>query len=125
MDNQVPPLSGECDEKIGVDEMLRRYAGEFGPWQFRHFMLTSIAWALNAFHTLVVVFADHPPKWRCTAGGACPKTMCGLPHGAWEWDGGRRRSTVAEWGLVCKDKYKVGMAQSAFFAGSMIGGFLV
>ncbi|KAH7672164.1 Major facilitator sugar transporter-like protein [Dioscorea alata] len=121
MDNQVPSKSGECNEKIGVDDMLRRYAGEFGPWQLRHFMLTSLAWALNAFHTLVVVFADHRPEWRCTGGGACPETMCGLPHGAWEWDGGRRISTVAEWGLVCKNKYMIGMAQSAFFAGSMIG----
>ncbi|KAJ0984450.1 hypothetical protein J5N97_002806 [Dioscorea zingiberensis] len=121
-DQGSPQFSGECTEKMGVDEMLRRYAGEFGPWQLRHFMLTSIAWALNAFHTIVVVFTDHQPAWRCSStGGACPATMCALPPGSWEWAGGRRTSTVAEWGLVCKAKYKVGMAQSAFFAGSMLG----
>ncbi|KAH7672163.1 Major facilitator sugar transporter-like protein [Dioscorea alata] len=121
MDNQVPSKPSECNEKIGVDEMLQRYAGEFGPWQLRHFMLTSVAWTLGAFQGMAVVFADHRPKWRCTSGGACPETMCGLPHDAWEWDGGRRTSTVAEWDLVCKDKYKAGIPQFAFFVGCLIG----
>lgn len=88
-------------EMIGVDEMLRRYAGEFGRWQLRHFLLTSLAWALNAFHTIVVVFADREP-----AGPDEP---------------GRFNSTAGEWGLVGGESYKVGLAQSAFFAGSMIG----
>lgn len=123
MDNQEPPKSSECNEKIGVDEMLQRYAGEFGPWQLRHFMLTSVAWTLGAFQGMAVVFADHRPKWRCISGGACPETMCGLPHDAWEWDGGRRTSTVAEWDLVCKDMYKAGIPQFAFFVGCLLGGF--
>ncbi|KAM0932766.1 hypothetical protein DsansV1_C41g0237351 [Dioscorea sansibarensis] len=123
MDNQVPQNSSECNERIGVDEMLQHYTGEFGLWQLRHFMLTSVAWALCAFHTMIVVFADHRPKWRCISGNVCPKTMCDLPLGTWEWDGGRRTSTVVEWGLFCKDRYKIGMPQCAFFAGSMLGGF--
>ncbi|KAH7672160.1 Major facilitator sugar transporter-like protein [Dioscorea alata] len=101
--------------------MLQRYAGEFGPWQLRHFMLTSVSWTLGAFQGMAVVFADHQPKWRCTSGGACPETMCGLPHDAWEWDGGRRTSTVAQWDLVCKDKYKAGIPQFAFFVGYLFG----
>ncbi|KAF8410931.1 hypothetical protein HHK36_003468 [Tetracentron sinense] len=115
-------------EKMGIDEMLHRYCGEFGFWQLRHFVLTSLAWALEAFHTMVMIFADHEPDWRCTAaqGGdsACSsmaQTVCGLVPGSWEWVGGSGSSTVAEWGLVCGEKYKVGLAQSVFFAGCMIG----
>lgn len=85
-------------EVVGVDEMLRRYAGEFGTWQLRHFLLTSLAWALNAFHTLVVVFADREPDGPDRSG-----------------------STVSEWGLVGGERFKVGLAQSSFFVGSMIG----
>ncbi|XP_058091625.1 organic cation/carnitine transporter 4-like [Magnolia sinica] len=116
-------------EKIGIDEMLQRFLGDFGHWQMRHFVLTSLAWALEAFHTMVMIFADREPAWRCTAPGGgpgCggvvdPRTVCDLKPGTWEWIGGPGVSTVAEWGLVCGEKYKVGLAQSAFFAGCMVG----
>ncbi|KAH7672168.1 Major facilitator sugar transporter-like protein [Dioscorea alata] len=106
------PNSNNDQQAIGVDDMLRLYAGELGPWQIRNFFLTSIAWALNALHTMVVVFADSKPTWSCTAELPCSQSMCTLIPGA---------STAAEWGLVCDSKYKVGLVQSAFFAGSMVG----
>ncbi|XP_008806783.1 organic cation/carnitine transporter 4-like [Phoenix dactylifera] len=110
----------EEEERLGIDEVLRRHAGEFGRWQLRHFVLTSTAWALEAFHTMVMIFADREPSWRCS-GGPCPADPCRLGPDDWEWAGGPAASTVAEWGLVCSDKYKVGLVQSAFFAGCMIG----
>jgi len=39
----------------------------------------------------------------------------------WEWVGGEGISTVSEWGLICGDEYKVGLAQSAFFVGAFMG----
>ncbi|KAL5972848.1 hypothetical protein ACLOJK_039654 [Asimina triloba] len=119
----------EEEEKMGIDEMLQRFSGEFGRWQLRHFVLTSLAWALEAFHTMVMIFADREPAWRCTAPGAGPRscgrvvgarTVCELEAGTWEWVGGPGISTVAEWGLVCGERYKVGLAQAAFFAGCMV-----
>lgn len=117
-------------EKMGVDEMLQRFTGEFGRWQLRHFVLTNLAWALEAFHTMVMIFADREPAWRCTAqaGPGCSpraETVCGLEPGSWEWVGGSGLSTVSEWGLVCGEKYKVGLAQSLFFAGCMFGKFSI
>ncbi|XP_047342461.1 organic cation/carnitine transporter 4-like [Impatiens glandulifera] len=106
-------------EKLSMDDMLRKYCGEFGRWQFRHFVLTSLAWALEAFHTMVMIFADREPEWRCVGGGC--GDVCGVEVGNWEWIGGIGRSTVAEWGLICGEKYKVGVVQSLFFAGCMIG----
>ncbi|EHA8591614.1 Organic cation/carnitine transporter 4 [Cocos nucifera] len=110
------------EERMGVDEMLQKYSGEFGPWQLRHFALVSLAWAIDAFHTMVTIFADREPAWRCT-GPACSVDVdvCQLEPGSWEWIGGREVSTVAEWGLVCGNKYKIGLVQSAFFAGCMVG----
>ncbi|KAG9454279.1 hypothetical protein H6P81_007183 [Aristolochia fimbriata] len=119
-----PGDEGEV-ERLGIDEMLQKYSGEFGAWQLRHFVLTNLAWGLEAFHTMVMIFADREPAWRCTsvAGPECfsAATVCGLPAGSWEWVSGSGSSTVSEWGLICDEKYKVGLAQSAFFAGCMIG----
>ncbi|CAJ1978676.1 unnamed protein product [Sphenostylis stenocarpa] len=116
--------AGELAEKLCIDEMLQKYCGEFGRWQLRHFMLTSMAWALEAFHTMVIIFADHEPEWRCldgAAGWGCDpdaKSVCWFEPGSWEWIG---NSTVTEWGLFCEDKFKVGLVQAAFFGGCMIG----
>ncbi|XP_057414826.1 organic cation/carnitine transporter 4 [Lotus japonicus] len=111
-------------EKICIDEMLQKYCGEFGRWQLKHFVLTSLAWALEAFHTMVMIFADREPDWRCVAGSGCSAavgSVCGLRPGEWEWVGGNGASTVSEWGLICGEKYKVGLVQAIFFAGCMIG----
>lgn len=111
------------EERLGVDEMLKRCSGEFGPWQLRHFSLVSLAWALDAFHTMVTLFADREPAWRFVDGPGRTGSgeVCGLRPGSWEWVEGSGASTVAEWGLVCGEKYKVGLVQSAFFAGCMVG----
>lgn len=101
--------------------MLRLHAGEFGRWQLRHFVLTCAAWALEAFHTMVMIFADRQPPWRCLSGVDCPPEPCGIPSSAWEWVEGASASTVSEWGLICGQRYKIGLAQSAFFAGCMLG----
>ncbi|KAE8693427.1 Organic cation/carnitine transporter 4 [Hibiscus syriacus] len=125
--NKVPEWEpGSEPEKLCVDDMLDVYCGEFGPWQLRHFVLTSLAWALEAFHTMVMIFADQEPAWRCVkgSGSLCDKkvaSVCGLEPGSWEWQGGSESSTVAQWGLVCGEKYKVGLVQALFFAGCMIG----
>ncbi|KAF7112161.1 hypothetical protein RHSIM_RhsimUnG0254400 [Rhododendron simsii] len=119
-----PKNSGAGPQKLCIDDMLQKYCGEFGRWQLRHFVLTSLAWALEAFHTMVMIFADREPGWRCVGGGCSAGSgggVCGLEPGSWEWVGGLGSTTVAEWGLVCGDKYKVGLVQSLFFGGCMIG----
>ncbi|GMN31522.1 hypothetical protein TIFTF001_041606 [Ficus carica] len=124
--SQATKLAGESDRqrKLCIDDMLNQYCGEFGPWQLRHFVLTSLAWALEAFHTMVMIVADREPAWRCVGRTGCDeaaRTVCGFEPGSWEWTGGRASSTVAEWGLVCGEKYRVGLVQALFFGGCMIG----
>ncbi|KAK6946826.1 Major facilitator, sugar transporter-like [Dillenia turbinata] len=120
----LSPTKKEFPEKICIDDMLQRYCGEFGIWQLRHFVLTSCAWALEAFHTMVMIFADREPDWRCRPGSSCYSSglgFCDFEPGSWEWIGGSVSSTVAEWSLVCGEKFKVGLVQSLFFGGCMIG----
>ncbi|XP_013587717.1 PREDICTED: organic cation/carnitine transporter 4 [Brassica oleracea var. oleracea] len=109
-------------ERLSIDDMLQRYCGEFGQWQMKHFVLTCLAWALEAFHTMVMIFADQEPNWRCV-GSDCPvgSSYCDMDPGSWEWTEGKGSSTVSEWGLVCGEKYKIGLVQALFFAGCMIG----
>ncbi|GMJ05159.1 organic cation/carnitine transporter4 [Hibiscus trionum] len=120
------PRLGSEPKKLCIDDMLQTYCGEFGHWQLKHFVLTSLAWALEAFHTMVMIFADREPGWRCVGGSesGCNEnrsSVCGLERGSWEWEGGPGSSTVAQWGLVCGEKYKVGLVQALFFGGCMIG----
>ncbi|XP_010509193.1 PREDICTED: organic cation/carnitine transporter 4-like [Camelina sativa] len=112
----------EGEERLCIDEMLQRYCGEFGRWQMKHFVLTCLAWALEAFHTMVMIFADQEPEWRCV-GSDCRvgSSTCGMDPSSWEWTAGKGSSTVSEWGLICGEKYKVGLVQALFFAGCMIG----
>lgn len=110
-------------KKVTMDQMLEKYCGDFGWWQFRHFVLTSFAWALEGIHTMVMIFADREPDWRCLT-NRCDTTangVCSLEPGSWEWTGGAASSTVSEFGLICGQKYKVGLVQALFFAGCMIG----
>lgn len=118
----LPPKKKPPTEKLCIDDMLRKHCGEFGRWQLKHFILTSLAWALEAFHTMVMIFADREPDWKCVAGAACDGgDLCGLSPESREWIGGRGGSTVSDWGLICGDKFKVGLVQAVFFFGCMIG----
>ncbi|KAI9185954.1 hypothetical protein LWI28_012312 [Acer negundo] len=117
------PESDSAPEKLLIDDMLQRYCGEFGPWQLRHFVLTNLAWALEGFHTMVMIFSDREPDWTCLGPGCDPqaKNVCRFETGSWTWIGGADSSIVSQWGLVCENKYKVGLVQAMFFFGCMIG----
>ncbi|KAJ1394168.1 Sugar transporter, conserved site [Sesbania bispinosa] len=103
--------------------MFQNHCGEFGRWQLRHFVLTSLAWALEAFHTMVMIFADRQPDWNCLSASSCHgrSDVCSLQPESWGWVGGRHSSTVSDWGLICGEKYKVGLVHALFFTGCMIG----
>ncbi|KAH9321848.1 hypothetical protein KI387_016487, partial [Taxus chinensis] len=110
----------EEQKKLTIDEMLQKWTGEFGWWQLRHFVLTSLAWTLEALHTMVMIFADREPPWQCSSTSCSPaSSVCSMAETSWEWVQGHGVSTVSEWGLICGNKYKVGVAQSAFFLGCL------
>lgn len=122
-ETKIPITGNNEHEKLYIDHMLQKYCGEFGAYQLRHFVLTSLAWALEAFHTMIMIFADREPEWSCSGVGCSPTatSVCGFDEDVWRWSGGTSSSTVSEWGLICGEKYKVGLVQALFFGGCMIG----
>ncbi|KAG6545400.1 hypothetical protein Mapa_012999 [Marchantia paleacea] len=117
----------EGREYLTVDEMLVKYVGEFGRAQFWHFVLVSLAWTVEALHTMSMIFGDRVPDWRCVdqgdGGGSCSpsSSLCDLAPGSWEWVDGKSASTVSQFNLICGEEYKVGLAGSLFFIGALFG----
>ncbi|CAK9263781.1 unnamed protein product [Sphagnum jensenii] len=119
-------------ERLSMDDMLQLWVGEFGRAQLCHFVLVSLAWSIEGLQSLVMIFADRQPSWQCRphadASGSSNESwctpsasICDMDPNAWEWVGGPGISTVSEWGLICGHEYKIGLAQSAFFIGGLLG----
>ncbi|KAL5984636.1 hypothetical protein ACLOJK_041256 [Asimina triloba] len=114
---------GETKLELAVEEIIEEYVGSFGFSQLLQVFLVSLAWIFDSQNTLVTIFTDGQPAWRCTGTGtaACPSSMCGLEPGRdWEWVGGKMSSTISEWGLICDHKFRAGIPASMFFIGSLI-----
>ncbi|KAH7306452.1 hypothetical protein KP509_22G013000 [Ceratopteris richardii] len=149
---KVPyPESGhaqsESVEFVSIDEVFSKWVGSFGRAQKIHFAVTSFAFSLEALHTLVPIFADKTPAWRCAADAttshipvilktssslsSCSSStsspwssaVCKLSPFAWEWVR-KDESTISEWNSVCSRSYMQGLTQSCFFIGSFLGYFL-
>ena len=116
---------------ITLDEMLSLHVGENGKAQLRHFLLSSMAWVPAVMLTLMSVFTERTPEWRCTSDdntlcgvGGNVTDICSLGDDDWEWES-KSASVVSEWDLVCNDAWKVSFADSMFFVGFFFGaGFL-
>ncbi|KAH7306451.1 hypothetical protein KP509_22G012900 [Ceratopteris richardii] len=135
--------AGLGDEFVSIDEVFSKWVGSFGRAQKIHFAVTSFAWSLEALHTLVPIFADKTPAWRCARDAttshlpvlrtssslaSCSSStsspwssaVCKLSPFAWEWVR-KDESTISEWNLVCSRSYMQGLTQSCFFIGSFLG----
>ncbi|XP_058090446.1 organic cation/carnitine transporter 1 [Magnolia sinica] len=114
----------EAKMELPVEEIIEGYVGSFGFSQLLHVFLVSLAWIFDSQNTLVTIFSDAQPTWRCTgASSSCShgSSMCELEPGAWEWVGGKASSTISEWGLICDHKFRAGIPASLFFIGSLFG----
>ena len=59
------------DDGLTVEEMISLHVGEIGKAQVRHFVLSSVAWVPAVFMTLMSVFTERDPAWRCVAPDGC------------------------------------------------------
>lgn len=114
--------------QLTVDEVVEEYVGSFGFSQLVQVTLVSLARIFDSHCTLVTIFTDaQPQSWRCIgqecggAGGGTAASVCGLKPGTWEWSGGNTSSTIAEWGLVCDNRFLAALPASVYFLGSLIG----
>ncbi|XP_039138681.1 organic cation/carnitine transporter 1 [Dioscorea cayenensis subsp. rotundata] len=111
--------------ELTVNEIIEQHVGSFGLSQLLQVFLVSLAWVFDAHNTLVTVFTDSQPAWKCkvAASSSCSLSagMCGLAPGTWDWVGGHKSSTIAEWGLICGHKFRAGVPASMYFIGSLFG----
>jgi len=106
-----------------------------GPSQFIQALVVSLAWMFDAQQTFISVFADRSPNWHCINNTtmdydsqcSSAKTFCDIPRRSWSWDEPSDVSTVSDWDLDCYGAAisVVGFPASAFFAGCIVGGFLL
>eukprot|EP00897_Mesotaenium_endlicherianum_P004088 jgi/Mesen1/3707/ME000202S02790 len=117
--------------ELTIDEMLQQGVGECGWAQQRHFFLVSLPWITEAIQTLLMVFIDREPPWRCTFLAAdsaknqpilCSQSssICSLTPEQWEWVDSQV-STVSEFDLTCESAWKASLVQSFFFFGFLFG----
>uniref|UniRef100_A0A0D9WX20 H(+)/Pi cotransporter n=1 Tax=Leersia perrieri TaxID=77586 RepID=A0A0D9WX20_9ORYZ len=107
-----------------IDDAIETYMGATGARQLLRAMLLAVAWAFDAQQVFVSAFTDAEPQWHCT-GAAANCSPCALPTGAWEWDRPAVTSVVSEWALACGGPALVSLPASSFFAGCLVGGFLL
>jgi len=132
---------------LSVDQILDQHVGGFGPAQLIHILMVSLAWAFDSMHSLIPIFTDAQPSWRCTASQTPDFTdnvtlqvsasmsrqkwctpnssLCEMDGNLWEWVDGRGSSVVSEWGLMCHDKFKSSIPASLFFFGCILGSGLL
>ncbi|KAJ1390070.1 MFS transporter superfamily [Sesbania bispinosa] len=115
--------------ELSVDEVVEEYVGSLGFSQLVHVLLVSLAWIFDAQSTLVTIFSDAQPPWRCKTGmclsdnsaAKSSGSVCGLMPGTWEWIDGHTSSTIAEWDLICDRRFLAAIPASLYFLGSLIG----
>ncbi|KMZ59461.1 Solute carrier family 22 member [Zostera marina] len=113
--------------ELAVDDIIEDHVGSFGLMQVVQVLLLSIARVFDSQITLVTIFSDAQPSWKCTGCSPDQDTsssstgMCGIKDGDWKWVGGDKSSTVSEWGLICDRKFRAGLPASMFFIGCIIG----
>ena len=66
-DSPQPSRDGE----LTVEEVISLHVGEIGKAQMWHFLLSSVAWVPAVFMTLMSVFTERDPAWRCVVLDGC------------------------------------------------------
>ena len=109
----------QADELTTIDAFLTNIAGEFGPFQWRHFALVVSAQATCGILTLSMVFTGRAPSYgpgvRANSSSPlqCAASTSQLVR-TWE-------STTSEWALVCDDAFMAPLMGTLYFVGFGVG----
>ncbi|XP_073134526.1 organic cation/carnitine transporter 2-like [Henckelia pumila] len=119
---EAVPKKQQC--RPALDDAIQHYIGEFGWGQFMQAILLSFAWFFDAQQTFITIFTDAQPKWSCK--DSCNNVnICELPKESWSWNLPAYTSTISEWSLQCSNPIISGLPASSYFAGCLIGGFVL
>ena len=114
-----------------IDSFLANVAGEFGPYQVKHYAIVGSAWISVAVATLSMVLTGQAPRWRSERDGynathteapACDNVN--FQESLEPFDFVRPwESTTAEWALVCDRANFAALLGTLVFIGFGIGAF--
>ncbi|KAK4439530.1 Organic cation/carnitine transporter 3 [Sesamum alatum] len=124
----APPLTEGKRKGPTLDDTIEHCIGDFGWTQILQITLVSFAWFFDAHQIFISIFTDAEPKWSCinsNFSSSCNENsnLCRLPRESWSWDFPASTSIISEWSLECAGSIITGLPESAFFSGSLVGGF--
>ncbi|KAG0470869.1 hypothetical protein HPP92_017569 [Vanilla planifolia] len=110
-----------------IDLAIERHLGDAGARHILRSLLAALPWMFDAQQSFISVFTDAPPPWHCTSPSCSPSfsTPCNLPPSSWSYSLPRCVSIVSEWSIHCASPALLGLPASAYFAGCLVGGFLL
>ncbi|KAJ0969213.1 hypothetical protein J5N97_022090 [Dioscorea zingiberensis] len=78
--------------ELTVNEIIEQHVGSFGSSQILQMFLVSLAWVFDAQNTLVTIFTDAQPAWKCkvpsfSCSSSLNISLCNLEPGTWDWIG--------------------------------------
>ncbi|XP_057457590.1 organic cation/carnitine transporter 3-like [Lotus japonicus] len=114
------------DEQLEYD-MMEKGLGTFGCAEFMQCILVSLAMFFDAQQSFISIYTDDYPSWHCTDFTTCSpgSNICNIPKSSWSWDGPIHKTVVSQWGLECASDFVIGLPQSCFFIGCLLGSFLL
>eukprot|EP00201_Polytomella_parva_P022882 CAMPEP_0175043076 /NCGR_PEP_ID=MMETSP0052_2-20121109/2958_1 /TAXON_ID=51329 ORGANISM="Polytomella parva, Strain SAG 63-3" /NCGR_SAMPLE_ID=MMETSP0052_2 /ASSEMBLY_ACC=CAM_ASM_000194 /LENGTH=596 /DNA_ID=CAMNT_0016306039 /DNA_START=194 /DNA_END=1981 /DNA_ORIENTATION=+ len=129
-------MSTGSSNALSFDDILVKYAGEFGRYQLKLLLISSLMWIPNCLVILFMVFHSSPDPitshyWQCTNSSdtACLSVyseadpsagFCTLARSQYEWTH-KSRSILSQFDLVCSRAWQAQLANSIFFFGYLIG----
>ncbi|XP_058734741.1 organic cation/carnitine transporter 3-like [Vicia villosa] len=107
------------------DEMIERSLGTFGWVEFVQCILVSFAMFFDAQQAFITIYTDDYPTWHCTNSTLCNSNsdICKIPKSSWSWDGPSQKTIISQFHLECASDFIIGLPQSSFFIGCLIGTF--
>jgi len=153
--SSVGVINGETKEKkiqhnhdikyLEIDDFLE-LIGPFGKSQKLLLVMFSLIIIPSVYQTLIMSFVGSSPSWKCVGNGTKCSLIhknttsftlkdsvfdskdvrrCNLSRDLWEYIEENSYSIVTEWDLICKEKEKAYLANSAMFVGWAIGAVIL
>ncbi|KAK2354099.1 organic cation/carnitine transporter [Trifolium repens] len=121
-------IEQENKPKLSWDEIIEKSLSNFGWMDFLQAVLVSIAMFFDAQQSFISIYTDNYPKWHCTntdtnTNSSCSSSsdICKLPRSSWSWDTHPSNTIISHWNLECASTFIIGLPQSSFFIGCLLG----
>ncbi|KAL9244255.1 hypothetical protein vseg_018052 [Gypsophila vaccaria] len=112
---------------MSVEDVIESSLGKMTWTQILQAVLTSIPPVFDNQQTLISVFTDAQPAWRCNNLRSCNSftDICGLPRADWDWVGNKSDTIISDWDLECASSFIQGLPATSYFLGCLLSGYMV